>query len=140
VLRKQGPDSGAAGRRASGELEAAVLAVLWDAGEPLSPGDVRDRLSAADHGIDLAYTTVVTILTRLREKRALTRARDGRAYRYAPAADAAGLAARRLAALLDEQPDREAVLSRFVADLSGRDEQVLRALLENQSDGGNRRG
>jgi predicted transcriptional regulator len=38
----------------------------------------------------LAYTTVVTILTRLFEKNALSRERDGRAYRYAPVADEAG--------------------------------------------------
>ena len=48
----------AAGRRAAGELEAAVLAVLQAAGSPLSPGEVRDRL-----GGELAYTTVVTILS-----------------------------------------------------------------------------
>ncbi len=52
-----------AGRRAAGELEAAVLAVLQAAGSPLSPGEVRDRL-----GGDLAYTPVVTILSRLHGK------------------------------------------------------------------------
>ena len=44
-------------------------------------------------------------------------------------ADEAGLAARRLAAMLDKEPDRQEVLSRFVADLSGSDEQLLRDLL-----------
>jgi hypothetical protein len=43
--------------------------------------------------------------------------------------DEAGLAARRLAGLLDAEPDRRAVLSRFVEDLSDNDEQLLRALL-----------
>src|SRR6266853_1133141 len=55
--------------------------------------------------------------------------RAGRAFSYSPAADEAGLAARRLAAMLDREPDRQAVLSRFVAELSDRDEQLLRALL-----------
>jgi predicted transcriptional regulator len=123
------PEAGA--RRAAGELESAVLAVLWEAGAPLSPGDVRDRLAArgATGGGELSYSTVVTILTRLYQKKALARHRDGRAFRYAPVADEAGLAARRLAAMLDREPDREAVLSRFVADLSDRDEQLLRSLL-----------
>ena len=31
--------------------------------------------------------------------------------------------------MLDKEPDRQAVLSRFVADLSGSDEQLLRDLL-----------
>ncbi|HEY3873426.1 MAG TPA: BlaI/MecI/CopY family transcriptional regulator [Actinocrinis sp.] len=124
----QEPEAGA--RRAAGELESAVLAVLWEAGAPLSPGDVRDRLAArGTAGGELSYSTVVTILTRLYQKNALARHRDGRAFRYAPVADEAGLAARRLAAMLDREQDREAVLSRFVADLSDRDEQLLRSLL-----------
>lgn len=119
-------------RRAHGTLESAVLAVLWDAGRPLSPAEVRERLAEQGRGgaDDLAYTTVVTILTRLFEKNALARKRDGRAYRYAPVADEAGLAARRLTALLDQVADRDAVLSRFVEDLTDRDERLLRDLLD----------
>lgn len=124
---------GAAARRAHGALESAVLTVLWEAGEPLSPAEVRERLAAtardSDGAGELAYTTVVTILTRLCEKNALSRERDGRAYRYAPVADEAGLAAQRLTAMLDRFADRNAVLSRFIEDLSGRDEQLLRELL-----------
>jgi predicted transcriptional regulator len=114
----------AAGRRAAGELEAAVLAVLQAAGSPLSPGEVRDRL-----GGGLAYTTVVTILSRLHGKGVLERRKAGRAFVYAPVADEPGLAARRLAQMLDAEPDREAVLARFVSGLSGEDEELLRRML-----------
>ena len=114
----------AAGRRAAGELEAAVLAVLQAAGSPLSPGEVRDRL-----GGDLAYTTVVTILSRLHGKGVLDRRKAGRAFLYAPVADEPGLAARRMAQMLDAEPDREAVLARFVSGLSGTDEELLRRML-----------
>jgi predicted transcriptional regulator len=120
--RHSGED--AAGRRAAGELEAAVLAVLQDAGSPLSPGEVRDRL-----GGDLAYTTVVTILSRLHGKAVLDRRKAGRAFLYAPVADEPGLAARRMARVLDAEPDREAVLARFVSGLSGTDEELLRRML-----------
>ena len=113
-----------AGRRAAGELEAAVLAVLQAAGSPLSPAEVRDRL-----GGGLAYTTVVTILSRLHGKGVLDRRKAGRSFRYAPADDQAGLAARRLARMLDAEPDREAVLARFVSGLSGADEELLRRAL-----------
>ena len=129
VAQGQGSDMGVA-RRGPGELEQAVLAVLWQADGTLSPGEVRDRLDT-DGG--LSYSTVATILSRLHEKGSLERRRDGRSFRYAPVADPAGLAARRLSALLDGQPDREAVLTRFIADLSGRDEQVLRLLLERSA-------
>ncbi|HWG28700.1 BlaI/MecI/CopY family transcriptional regulator [Actinospica sp.] len=111
-------------------MESAVLGVLWSAAAALSPGEVRELLARNDEaGSALSYSTVVTILTRLHEKGSLTRERDGRAYRYAPVADEAGLAARRLSQLLDRSADREAVLSRFVADLSERDEELLRSLL-----------
>lgn len=130
--RRSDADSGSsAPRRAAGELEQSVLAVLWAADGALSPGEVRDLLGNADgDGADgLSYSTVVTILSRLHDKGALTRYRDGRAYRYATVADAAGLAARRLSEMLDREPDRTAVLTRFVADLSDRDEALLRELL-----------
>jgi predicted transcriptional regulator len=113
-----------AGRRAAGELEAAVLAVLQAARSPLSPAGVRDRL-----GGGLAYTTVVTILSRLHAKGVLDRRKTGRAFLYAPVADEPGLAARRMAQMLDAEPDREAVLARFVSGLSGRDEELLRRML-----------
>ena len=110
-------DDGADGgsRRAAGELENAVLGVLHSAGAPL--------------GGDLAYTTVVTILSRLHAKGVLERARAGRAYLYAPVADEPGLAARRMATVLAAEPDREAVLARFVSGLSESDEQMLRRML-----------
>src|SRR5712691_4099929 len=120
-------------RRGAGELEAAVLSVLWEAGQALSPGEVLEALAGQSGAAELSYSTVVTILSRLHAKKALERRREGRAFRYAPVADEAGLAARRLAAMLDKEPDRQAVLSRFVADLSGSDEQLLRGLL---GDGG----
>lgn len=120
----------AAGRRGAGELEAAVLEVLQEAGSALSPGEVRDRV-----GAPLAYTTVVTILSRLHAKGVLDRHKAGRAYRYAPVSDSPGLAARRMARVLDGEADREAVLARFVSALSDRDEQLLRRMLDGHPGG-----
>jgi predicted transcriptional regulator len=113
-----------AGRRAAGELEAAVLVVLQDAGAALSPAEVREQIGAG-----LAYTTVVTILSRLHAKGVLERSKSGRSYRYAPVADQPGLAARRMVRVLDDEPDREAVLARFVSTLSDSDEDLLRRML-----------
>jgi hypothetical protein len=48
---------------------------------------------------------------------------------YTPVADEPGLAARRLAKLLDAEPDREAVLTRFVSGLTEADGDLLRRLL-----------
>jgi predicted transcriptional regulator len=125
-------NNAAGGRRAAGELETAVLAVLQAAGRPLSPGEVREQL---DDGA-LAYTTVVTILSRLHAKGVLNRRKAGRAYRYEPVADQPGLAARRMARVLDAEADREAVLARFVSGLSGSDEELLRRMLGGDGFGG----
>ena len=111
-------------RRPAGELEAAVLAVLQAAGSAMAAGEVREQL-----GGQLAYTTVVTILSRLHAKGVLDRRKSGRAYLYVPVADEPGLAARRMARVLDGEPDREAVLARFVSGLSGTDEDLLRRML-----------
>lgn len=86
---------------------------------------VQERL-----GGDLAYTTVVTILTRLLAKNAVARERRGRSFVWRPTADVAGLAALKMRRLLDGESDREAVLASFVTALPPDDEQVLRALLE----------
>ena len=121
----------AGNRRGAGELASEVLGILQAAGEPLSPADVRERL-----GGELAYTTVVTILSRLHDKGVLSRQRSGRAFRYSPVADEPGLAARRMTSVLAAEPDREAVLARFVSNLSSDDEQALRRLLGGASDMG----
>ncbi len=111
-------------RRGQGELEALVLAVLREAEGPATAGWVQERL-----GGDLAYTTVVTILTRLLDKGAVSRERAGRSFAWTPAADEAVLAARRMRKVLDAESDREAVLASFVTGLDPADERLLRDLL-----------
>lgn len=125
------------GRRARGELEAEVLATLWAAPGPLTPADVQQRL-----GDGLAYSTVVTILSRLHAKGTLVRESQGRAYAYHPVADEPGLAARRMRQVLEAERDREQVLARFVADLSDEDERMIRVLLHDPrgGHGGPRKG
>jgi predicted transcriptional regulator len=115
---------GASGRRARGELESDVLAALWAVGGPQTARDVRDRLPG-----DLAYTTVLTILSRLHDKGMLVRRREGRGYAYEPIRDEASHTAQRMHSLLQGGSDREAVLARFVSELSEQDEHVLQQLL-----------
>ncbi|WP_327347592.1 BlaI/MecI/CopY family transcriptional regulator [Streptomyces europaeiscabiei] len=111
-------------RRGQGELEALVLSALREAHGPESAGWVQERL-----GGDLAYTTVITILTRLLAKGAVTRERSGRSFAWTPASDQAGLAAHRMRRVLDGESDREAVLASFVTSLEPDDERLLRELL-----------
>ncbi|MFF0745509.1 BlaI/MecI/CopY family transcriptional regulator [Streptomyces sp. NPDC004111] len=118
-------------RRGQGELETQVLSLLGSAPGPVTAGWVQEQL-----GGDLAYTTVITILTRLYEKGAVTRTRAGRSFEWTPVADGAGLVALRMRKLLDREDDRDAVLSSFVSALSPDDERLLRTLLgEGSADG-----
>ena len=114
--------------RPRGALEQEVLACLAAAGQPLAPGEVLAGL-----GGQLAYTTVMTTLSRLHAKGAVTREPAGRGYVYAlrgGTGDAqASMTAHRMLRLLESGPDRAGVLSRFVADLSPQDEQLLTDLL-----------
>ncbi|KOT30804.1 CopY family transcriptional regulator [Streptomyces caelestis] len=105
-------------------MEALVLAALREADGPATAGWVQDRL-----GGDLAYTTVITILTRLLAKGAVTRERAGRSFAWTPASDQAGLAAHKMRRVLDSESDREAVLASFVTGLGPDDERLLRELL-----------
>ena len=116
-------------RRGRGDLEALVLRLVWSAGEPLTPGDVLARMDA-----DVAYTTVMTVLTRLWEKGLLARERDGKAYRYRPAVTEAEFAAGRMQHSLQGADDRDAVLSRFVQSLSDDERATLLRLLRRSSD------
>ncbi|MFE7425224.1 BlaI/MecI/CopY family transcriptional regulator [Streptomyces sp. NPDC057545] len=126
-----GGEWGARGRRrGQGELEAQVLSALRAAPGPETAAWVRAYL-----GGTLAYTTVMTILTRLHAKRVVTRERVGRSFLWTAAADEAGLAAHRMRRVLDGETDREAVLMSFVSGLSARDEELLRALLNDAHDG-----
>jgi predicted transcriptional regulator len=116
-------------RRTRGSLEQTVLDTVADAGSALTPADVRDQL-----GGDLAYTTVMTVLTRLTEKGVLVRQRSGRGYAYAAITDQAELAARQMSKVLDAQEDRAAVLARFLGALQPGDESVLADLLARASE------
>lgn len=62
-----------------GDRELDLMEVLWELGEG-SVVDVQKRLQAGE--IDLAYTTVQTMLNRLVDKGVVEREKEGRAYRY----------------------------------------------------------
>ncbi|MGD3108824.1 BlaI/MecI/CopY family transcriptional regulator [Streptomyces sp. YGL11-2] len=117
----------AGSRRARGELESEVLAALWALGEPAGAGTVREQVSG-----EPAYTTVLTILSRLHDKGLVTRDRSGRGYVYAPVRDEAGHAAAGMRDLMEQVDDRAAVLARFVSGLRAEDEKLLEELLRGQ--------
>lgn len=113
-------------RRAMGALETEVLSALWSLPDGGTAGEVCEAMHT-----DLAYTTVMTILTRLWQKDLVDRTREGRAFRYRPKLSEAELAAQRMQALLTSAGDRKAALSQFVGSLTARDARVLRRALDD---------
>jgi len=113
-----------------GELEAMVMEVLWDSAEPLTPGDVRERLAERRA---LAYTTVMTVLVRLCDKGMAERGPAGRAYAYRACRSREEQAARRMGELLSTTGDRKVVLSQFVASLTPAEAAELRRALEGET-------
>lgn len=111
-------------RRAAGALEHEILAVLWSVPGPLTAMDVLAELDA-----DLAYTTVMTTLTRLHRKGVVARERIGRSYAFRPLIEEAALAATQMHEALTSRRDRQAVLTQFVGRLDAEDEHALAELL-----------
>ncbi len=112
-----------------GSLEAEVMGVLWRSNGAVS---VRQAAAALNAGRDapLAYTTVMTVMSRLARKGILSRSRAGRTFVYTPvAADAADIAVR---GVLAEFGD--AALARFVerVELDPQLYQRLRRLMEQR--------
>ena len=63
-----------------GELQAQIMAALWQLGEG-TVGQVRTALPKASRG---AYTTVQTVLNRLADRGLLSRTKSGNALIYRP--------------------------------------------------------
>jgi predicted transcriptional regulator len=109
-----------------GDLERAVMDALWQTSEPLTVRQVSACL--ADRA--LAHTTVMTVLDRLAKKGFAQRERDGRAWRYRPAASREVYITELMLSALDQTGDRSAALASFARSVSGEEAVVLRHALD----------
>jgi len=109
-----------------GDLEAAVMAVLWDAEGTLSVRQVLEHLQPERA---IAYTTVMTVMDRLFKKGHLRRSSAGNAFLYAPVATRADYTSALMAEALESDPDRGTALVHFTTRLSAADADALREAL-----------
>lgn len=109
-----------------GDLEAAVMRLLWDQDGPVSVRHVLEQLS---RDRKIAYTTVMTVMDRLYKKGHLTRQADGKAFLYRAAASRAGYTAAVMAGALEDSGDRAAALVHFTEHISPDDAAALRNAL-----------
>ena len=106
-----------------GDLEAAVMEILWSAAAPLR---VREVMGQIDPDRKLAYTTVMTVLDNLHTKGLADRDRDGRAYAYRAAKSRSELGAELLREVLETSGDPERVLLHFAQSATPEESQFLR--------------
>ena len=107
---------------ALGELEAVVLACLWD-GRELSTPQVFDRVGVPR---ELAYTTILTILQRLHRKGLVSRKAAGKSHVYAPALSREQFSERRAEVLAAAMVKLgSAGLSAFLSEASRLDPEFL---------------
>ena len=107
-----------------GELERAVMDLLWAAGGPVPAAELRDGL--ADRG--LALTTVHTVLSRL-EQKGFVEHDDARPRRFRARATREEHAAELMHEVLGQAGDRQAALARFVGGVDPDEARLLRNLL-----------
>jgi len=113
--------------RGLGELERAIMEVVWAADGPVTGRAVVDELTGDR---PLAYTTVLTVMDRLVGKGLLRRQRRGRAHTYQAAQSRAAYTAELMASVLDSSNDRPAVLLHFVEQIPPDQAEALRAALD----------
>jgi predicted transcriptional regulator len=97
------------------------MEVLWQTESSLTVRQVSNGLTQRN----LAHTTVMTVLDRLAKKGFARRERDGRAWRYRPAATREAYVAELMLTALEQTGDRDAALARFAQSVSGAEAVVL---------------
>ena len=96
-----------------GDLETVIMHMVWDHDSPV---------------------TVRELLDELRRERV----KDGKAYRYTATASREEYSARLMREALAGGGDTEVVLSHFVAQMGGRESEVLRAVVRRRAGGRHR--
>lgn len=111
-----------------GELEAAIMDVVWRADGRLRVREVVDALQAERNA---AFTTVQTVMNILHHKGWLDREKQGRAYDYWAAQPREDYTALLLGEALDTTDDRGAAISRILDQLDPSEVSDLQGALDD---------
>ena len=109
-----------------GSLEAEVMEIVWTK-ETCCVKDVHEQLQSERK---IAYTTVMTIMSRLSDKKLLKKHKEGNAFYYAPAVTkeefSYTVVTEVMDSLIEDYP--EAAFAHFVKKLGNEDEAKINAL------------
>lgn len=115
-----------------GSLEKQIMDVLWTAANPLKPCDVQKQLTG-----DYAYTTVMTVLKRLTDKKFVCRQFSGKVYLYSACSSKDDFVKTNLSGIYNGLVNSygKLAISQFVDTLKTdpSDLKLLRDYLENKS-------
>jgi predicted transcriptional regulator len=114
--------------REFGELESAIMDVMWEAERPYAVREVRERLTYAR---PVAYTTVMTVMDILHRKGVLCRDKHGRAWRYWPSEAREEHDARLMAEVLRSGGNRVVTMRRFIERVSDEEMESLRTAVRD---------
>jgi predicted transcriptional regulator len=108
-----------------GELEAQVMAVVWAAPGQVTVREVLEAVNGGRRQRQLAYTTVLSVVTNLHAKGMLRRDTRGRAYAYTAAMSPEEYTAGLMNEALQSSADRTAALLHFAAQLDDSERAAL---------------
>lgn len=109
--------------REFGELERAIMDVMWAADSPCVVREVRERL---EYSRAVAYTTVMTVMNILYRKGVLDRVKHGRAWQYWPVEEREEHDARLMTEVLRSGGDEERTMRRFLERVNDDEMESLR--------------
>jgi predicted transcriptional regulator len=117
--------------REFGELETAIMEVMWAADGRYVVRQVRERMR---YGRPVAYTTVMTVMNILHRKGVLHREKLGRAWQYWPVEAREDHDARLMAEVLRSGGDEDVTMRRFLERVSDDEmESLCSALVDARS-------
>jgi predicted transcriptional regulator len=112
--------------REFGELETAIMDVVWAGDRAYLVREVRERLS---YNRPVAYTTVMTVMNILHGKGVLCREKHGRAWRYWPVESREEHDARLMSEVLRSGGDQRITMLRFVERVNEEERESLRSAM-----------
>lgn len=112
-----------------GELELQVMDFVWRQSKPVTVPDVHAHLQRTR---ELAYTTTMTVMTRLFVKGLLDRRENRRPYSYRPRVARGDYSAQLMINVLAEVGDKRAALARFIEKIGRKDAELLKELIRQR--------
>jgi predicted transcriptional regulator len=120
-----------------GPLEHEVMSIIWNKDDEVTVRDVFDALNQVK---DIAYTTVMTIMSRLATKQLLSKRKSGKTMYYTAAISEAMFTGEAVGSVIDSLMEdfADEAMAHFVAKVNKGDAEViaqLRALLDEHDNG-----